>query len=297
MSGFDSNWLQQREPFDNAARDRALARRFGATLDDAAANSAAPRRIIDLAAGSGANFRHLAPQLNGDQDWLLIDHDPLLLTAQGVQITQWAKAQGWPCVDEDGVLCLQARQGRWRVHARALDLAQSLERVDFGSCDGVTTAAFLDLVSTAWLERLAHLLAAQKKPLLAVLTVDGRRQWQPALPADAAINAAFQRHQLGDKGFGAAAGARATADCAERLMTLGYAVSTARSDWRITTADNAMLQQMVTEAAAVARSAEPADSVAIDAWLATRQSQIAASALALDIGHLDLLALPPHAAA
>ena len=42
--------------------------------------------------------------------------------------------------------------------------------------------------------------------VLAVLTVDGRRDWTPALPADERLLAAFRRHQAGDKGFGASLG-------------------------------------------------------------------------------------------
>lgn len=287
MSGFAADWLQRREPFDAAARDRALAQRFSAALDDST-----PRRIIDLAAGSGANFRALAPLLAGDQDWLLLDNDSLLIAAQAAQIAHWSQQNGWRCGEIDGGVLVETATARWQVRAQKIDLARDLEQIDLAACDGVVSAAFLDLVSTSWLDRLCDLLQRFGKPLLAVLTVDGRRAWHPALPADARIQAAFQRHQHGDKGFGPAIGGLATSGLAERLMACGYAVSTARSDWRIDSTHREMLLQMVTESAAVACEAEPAAAALFADWSAQRNAQIGAGVLALDIGHLDLLAVP-----
>lgn len=287
MSGFSPDWLRRREPFDAAARDQALARRFGEALGD---GQRGPRRIVDLAAGSGVNFRVLAPLLGGDQDWLLVDHDPVLLASQPMEIARWAVRQGWHCQDTDGALLVATGSARWQVRSRALDLAQDLERLALDDCDGVTTTAFLDLVSAAWLDRLADRLAQAQRPLLATLTVDGRRVWHPALPADTRIQDAFQQHQSGDKGFGPALGGSATAYLADRLKAKGHAVQTARSDWRIAGEDREMLAQMVTESAAVACEVAPADAAFFTAWVRERQAQVVAGALTLEVGHLDLFA-------
>jgi hypothetical protein len=288
MSGFAADWLRRREPFDVAARNPDLARRFGAALSHRQ-NKA--RRIVDLAAGSGANFRALAPLVGGDQDWLLVDHDPSLIAAQAAEIARWSKREGWHCEEFDGGLLVQTGGGRWQVRARRLDLAQLLEQIDFAACDGVTTAAFLDLVSPAWLDRLCGLLTRCNLPLLATLTVDGQRAWHPPLPADLRVHAAFQRHQSTDKGFGNALGNFATTHLANRLKSQGYKVITARSDWRIGADHREMLQQMVEEAAAVARETEPSASALFAGWLAERNAQIESALLALDVGHVDLFAV------
>ena len=290
MSGFAADWLQRREPFDAAARDTDLARRFGAALSE---EQNRPRRIIDLAAGSGANFRALAPLLGGDQDWLLVDHDPLLMAAQAAEIARWSQREGWRCQDIDGGVRVDTEAAHWRVRAYRLDLATDLEQVDFAACDGVTTSAFLDLVSAAWLARLCDVLAGFGRPLLATLTVDGRRHWHPSLPVDVRIDNAFRHHQSGDKGFGPALGNLAGAYLADRLATRGYKVTTARSDWWIGAEHREMLMHLVGEAAAVACAAEPAASAEFHAWSATRTAQIRSGLLALDVGHVDLHALPP----
>jgi hypothetical protein len=287
MSGFSADWLRRREPFDLAARDHTLARSFATAL-----GAHRPRKIIDLAAGSGANFRALAPLLGGDQDWLLVDHDAALLAAQATEIARWAGLQGWRCEPNDDALIVQSAGACWRVRAQMLDLVQDLERIDFAASDGVTTTAFLDLVSAAWLQQLCRQLTHSQRPLLATLTVDGRRAWSPALPADVRIQAAFQRHQGGDKGFGPALGNTAATVLASHLAANGYSVTTARSDWHIGAEHPEMLLQMVTEAAAVATEADPANVTPIAQWSAQRSAQLAAAQLALEIGHLDLLAEP-----
>jgi hypothetical protein len=289
MSGFSADWLRQREPFDRAARDSAIARRFAAALAPGAGGA---RRIIDLAAGSGANFRLLAPLLQGDQLWQLVDHDPALLDAQAAQIAHWARGDGWPCETVAGGVAVRAGAATWRAQACRLDLAQALAALDFADCDAVTTTAFLDLVSAEWIATFCAQLVRSQRPLFAALTVDGRREWQPGHAADALIAAAFLQHQARDKGFGAALGSRATGEIGGRLAAAGYRVTTARSDWQLGAPHRDMLRHMAEEAAAVARETNPAAAGRIDDWLAQRRAQATAGALALTVGHQDLLALP-----
>lgn len=290
MTGFDADWLARREPFDARARDGALAVAFARSLRS---DATGVRRIIDLAAGTGSNFRALAPRLGGDQEWLLVDHDPRLREAQAATIAHWAACAGWTCQVIGDALEVRAGAARWLARAHAFDLAGSLEALDLHRFDGVSTSAFLDLVSADWLDRLVDQLAGAGRPLLAVLTVDGRRDWAPPLAADRRLREAFQRHQGGDKGFGPALGGDATAILERRLVARGFAVATAPSDWRIDAAHCDFLGQLVREASAVACEAEPLASADFTLWRERREAQIQTGRLALTVGHTDLLAVPP----
>lgn len=292
MSGFEADWLERREPFDIAARDAGLARRFGAALKEAPR----PCRIVDVAAGTGAGFRALAPHLAGDQDWLLIDHDPRLLAAQAGAISRWARERGWQCRAIDGGIGIDTGAARWRARSLALDLARDLDARDLACCDGVTTTAFLDLVSAAWLDRLCGALARRRVPLLAALTVDGRRAWHPPNAADARVDAAFARHQARDKGFGPALGGRAASHLADRLALEGYEVALSRSDWLIGERHRDMLLAMIGETMAVACEAEPAQAPCFTGWAQERRDQTRCG-LSLEIGHVDVLAVPSERAA
>jgi hypothetical protein len=293
-AGFDARWLQQREPFDLAARDPALATAFASALTRSATGPTRPTRLIDLAAGTGANFRALAPLIGGDQHWLLIDHDPRLLAAQHAHIAAWAQQQGWRSEARADGIVVRAGAAHWQVRGQPLDLAASLQDLDLQRADGIVTTAFLDLVSSAWLDRFSALLAHAGRPLLATLTVDGRREWQPPLPGDAALHAAFLRHQAGDKGFGASLGTAAVAHLAQRLSHIGFDVHTARSDWYIGPTAPGLLRHLAREAAAVADATAPTSQAAHGAWLVQRAQQIDQGLLSLRVGHDDLLALPPR---
>jgi hypothetical protein len=179
------------------------------------------------------------------------------------------------------------------MRSSAVDLAQALEAVDFAACDGITTSAFLDLVSRAWLERLSEALIRHRLPLLATLTDDGRRGWHPAQRSDEWLEAAFRNDQTRDKGFGAALGTSATAYLAERLVAAGYAVSIAHSDWRIAAEHREMLVHMIEESVRVAEESASATTALVADWSADRHAQIRSGVLSLEIGHLDMLAIPP----
>jgi len=290
MSGFSADWLRLREPFDQAARSRALAAGFKAALGR---RKGLPWRIVDLACGSGANFRALAPGLEGDQTWLMVDHDPRLLAAQRTEIARWASQRGWSCQEaRDGRLEIDTGTARWQVHGRPLDLARSLEDLDLATCDGLVTTAFLDLVSAAWLNRLATRLTQTPRPLLATLSVDGRRMWRPAHPADPLVAEAFLAHQDGDKGFGPSLGVQAVPHLAERLAAAGCRVDTEASDWQIGPEHPELLLTLAREAATVAAQTRPAEASAVGAWLADRSAGIREGTVSLSVGHLDLLAVP-----
>lgn len=250
-----------------------------------------PVRLIDLGAGTGANCRALMPRIGGDQDWLLIDRDHDLVAAQAGEMALWARHQGYPILAGGGRMTITTGSARWRVTSRALDLAQDLAALDDVKAHGVTAAALFDLVSAAWLDGFAALLARRGLPLLAALTVDGKREWSPAHAGDQAIAAAFRRHQSGDKGFGPALGG-AAGILASSFAARGFTVTEAVSDWRLGARDEALLAELVAGEVSAARAAQPLDATLVQDWEKERRSQLKDGRLRLTIGHRDLLALP-----
>ncbi|MDH3703201.1 MAG: class I SAM-dependent methyltransferase [Alphaproteobacteria bacterium] len=256
MTGFDAGWLGLREPHDHRARSAALARRFAAALP-------ASPRLIDLAAGTGSNARYVQGAGRIDPDWLLVDSDTALLGAA---------------------------RDRTVVRKRALDLARDFGALDLTAVDGVTAAAFCDLVSAAWLEAFAARVARFRLPVLIALTVDGRLDLHPGDPADPAVLGWFRRHQRRDKGFGPALGGAAPHRLGAALRRHGYRVETRRSDWRLAGPDAPVLRPfidgMVTAAAAVA----PAGYAVVEAWWLRRLRQIDAGVLRVRVGQIDCFA-------
>jgi hypothetical protein len=286
MSGFSADWLALREPLDDQARSAALTRLLRRRL-----RCGAPIRALDLATGTGANFRWLAPRLGGIQEWRLVDHDPELLAALPGAVAQWAGLRGYQ-VDASGDDVRVTAPGLEAV-ARTLrcDLVADLDELPLAERQLVTASALLDLVSPGWLQRLAVRARAHGCDLLFALTYDGRMVFGPAERGDERIRELVNRHQRRDKGFGPALGPAATADACALLTRLGYRVWTRPSDWEIDPGHAAAQAELLAGWTDAAQGLRPGPDN--ERWLGLRQAHLRAARSFLRVGHRDLLALLP----
>jgi SAM-dependent methyltransferase len=269
MSGFSAEWLSLREPADSAARNPELTARL---LDWRRRQGALT--VLDLASGTGANCRFLAPLLGGEQHWRLVDHDPALL-AHGEQLSrEWAKQQGF------------APTLTWQL----LDLVRDWERLDMPDIDLVTASALIDLVSADWLERFARRCQQWRAGVFVALSYNGRIDWEPALEDDERAREEVNRHQRTDKGFGPALGLDASATLAILLRQLGYWVMLRPSPWLLEP-ERAALQTALLEGWVEAvRAIAPESSGWLDDWATQRRRLIEQGASRLYVGHWDLFA-------
>ena len=277
MSGFDAAWLALRESADHRARNAALRDKVSAAF--AAQDHIS---ILDLACGSGSNVRGLATHLPKRQNWRLVDHDPRLLAAGRHALFAWADH-----VDNDNPLILRKGERRLQVEFDERDLSTFSGGLSEHSADLVTAAAFFDLVSKEWIARFCGELARLRLPLYAVLSYSGEENWSPPHPADSAMLEAFHQHQARDKGFGPAAGPRATELLADSLKSHGYLVETAPSHWRLTSADADLVQSLADGTAAAVSETGFVPRSKVEDW---RNAHIQTTVC--EIGHLDLFARP-----
>ncbi len=280
--------------------------------------------VLDLGAGTGANFRFLAPRLGGTQRWILVDHDPALL-GKALEVTRaWALAAGLAAASwGDGLRLLQVADLRTaprmlaadsdddgdgdgdgdglrlrgagldcRVELLRLDLARDLERLPLGGRDLVATSALLDLVSASWLDRLLARVRGQGSAFVAALTYDGRIGWDPADPEDRRLRALVNRHQRTDKGFGPALGPDAAGQAAALLRSSGYRVVTAASDWQLGPSDREIQRALLDGWVAAAGDMDPTAQAWAGRWRARRLDLIDAGRSRLTVGHQDLFGSP-----
>lgn len=265
MSGFSADWLALREPHDLRARNPAVLDAVVASL-----KGLPSIRVVDLACGTGSTLRALSTRLVAPQNWRLVDNDLSLLAR--------ASATARP----DGVT----------VAAVPLDLNRDLEAVLDGPVDLITTSALLDLVSEDWLERLAVEIAARSIPLYAALSYDGRTEFRPADPSDAAIVTAVNKHQRTDKGFGPALGPTAAHAAIARFEKLGYAVTHGASDWVIGPDDREFQTAILSGWAAAAREIGDLSLAETVGWLTRRRDAVTAGHSSIRVGHVDIFARP-----
>lgn len=267
MSGFASDWLALREPYDHAARARDLL----ATLA-AWAGERDRLEVVDLGSGTGSNLRGTSPHLPAAQTWTLIEYDPQLIEAGSLGLAELPTA-------------VTARY-------RELDLARELDAAVPAGTHLVTAAAFADLVSAAWLDRLVATVTARQTALYMVLSYDGGWRWRPGDIFDAEVKRLFDAHQATDKGFGPALGPAAAAALADRLAGCGGRLLTGSSDWQLDDADQAIQAALLEGYVAAATELAPEQTGEITDWAAQRRKHIEAGRSVHRVGHLDLLWLP-----
>jgi len=262
MCSFSARWLALREPYDLAARNSAVLDAVAAAF----ANTSAAT-VTDLGCGTGATMRAMAMCLPARQSWRLVDNDHVLLDLAG-----------------------KAAPAGTSVTTVSLDVARAIEQALDG-CDLVVTSALLDLVSSAWLDRLVASLVRLSLPLYAALSYNGVVTLSPETRHDAAVIAAVNRHQRTDKGFGPALGPDAAPSAVERFRDAGFAVLEGRSDWRLSADDRDIQMEMLAGWAGAAGEIGVDPSI-LDEWLSARRDHMTAGRSQMRVGHIDFFATP-----
>lgn len=284
MSGFSAEWLALREPVDHRSRSGLLLDRLRDLFADRATIT-----VVDLGCGTGSNLRACAPHLPPRQEWLLVDHDPALLSAARKRLTDWAERS-----EDLGDQLRLDRDGREiMVSFTPTDLARGVEPALGSAPHLVTAAALLDLVSAAWIEDLAAAVASRCAVFYTALTYNGALACCCALESDAEIFAGFQVHQRRDKGFGPSAGPDASRILEQAFASRGYDVQTADSSWRLGP-DDADFARETAKAVAQAAAESGTDPDIWSGWLHARLASASVEGSAWSIGHTDLIAVPRH---
>ena len=281
---FSADWLALREPADAAARSASLA---GSSMDGRP--RAEPIRVLDLAAGTGANARYLVDRLPREQDWLLVDLDASLLAQVPERMARRMSAPGRVVsTDEHGVRVTGAGRPPIRLTTRRVDLAALDDPALFTNRDLVTASALLDLVSETWLRVLAARCRKAGAAALFALTYDGGMRCTPEDPDDARIRDLVNRHQRTDKGFGLALGPDAVVAAEHCFAAEGYQVRRERSDWMLAPAMTAIQMQLVDGWAQAAREIAHDDVSSIEDWRRRRLAFIDRGVSAIVVGHEDI---------
>ena len=233
--------------------------------------------MLDLGSGTGSNLRWLAPRLGGAQAWTLVDHDAALL----------ARAVATGVERVPGVASVARVRG---------DLArEGLAAV--ASAQLVTASALLDLVSEAWLHRLADACRDAGSAALLALSWDGMIGWTAPARARADPDGAFVRdavcaHQGRDKGTGPALGPAAGAAAERAFAARGMRTWVRPSPWELDAADAALAVALVDGWADAAAAQVPDGAARARGWAERRRADVRAGRFGLVVGHVDLLALP-----
>jgi hypothetical protein len=271
----EPSWLALREPADVVARAGDLVDEIRGDLP-----AGCPLMIHDLACGTGAMLRWLAPQLPGPQHWITYDLDADLLAALDAA---------------PGTAASDGSQVTTRVRRRDITRLRSCE---LAGATLITSSALLDLLTADELRRLVCTCDQARCPVLITLTVTGAIQLWPPHPLDEVVVAAFNAHQRRTTGGRRLLGPDA-ADMAARAFTeLGRDVVTRASPWRLGPATSALTSAWVAGWLAAAYEQDPRLAAETGSCYASKRlADAAAGRLRVLVHHRDLLLRPAGQAA
>jgi len=264
-----TGWLDLREPADAAARSGELADRLRRHLP-----KVGPWVIHDLACGTGAMGRWLAPLLPGPQLWVLHDRDADLLEVAAADLPGPA-ADGSPVAVET-----------------SLSDITLLEADELFGATLVTASALLDLLTEDELVGLVELLAAVGPPALLTLSVTGRVRLAPRDPLDARVVAAFNAHQRRTTWSGRLLGPDAVARAVDEFRRRGAEVVVRPSLWRLGPGEAELAAEWFSGWLGAACEQDAALAAEAGAYERTRLAEASAGQLAVTVDHADLLVLP-----
>lgn len=263
--GFSTDWLSLRAGADTKARSKRL---MELAAKVAGSPPEGPRRVVDLGSGTGATLRALAPHLPRPQAWLLVDGDQTLLH----EATRLYTIE--PMVD----VSVATR------HTNLSDGGRPWTRTPHL----LTASALFDLASAAFIDKVADWCAAERVPLLSMLTYNGDMRAEPAHPLDAQMLSAFNNHQRGTKSFGPAEGPDAVRTLFQAFTNRGFGVEADDSPWVLEAPQDDALIRATIEGWADAASEWLGSKDTVDAWRATRLQ----NTRTLIVGHTDQLFTP-----
>jgi trans-aconitate methyltransferase len=257
------SWLDLRERTDAAARSRELVEDLLGRVP-----AAGPWLVHDLACGSGAIGRWLAPLLPGPQRWVLHDRDADLLALAARDVPAGAV-----------------------IETRLSDVTQ-LGRDDLAGASLVTASALLDLLTMDELSALVRSCAEVGCPALLTLSVTGNVHLSPPDLLDYRVAAAFDAHQRRLTPRGRLLGPDAVDAAVDEFRGLGAEVIVRPSPWRLGAAQTRLAAEWLTGWVDAACEQEPGLAAEADLYRRRRLREARAGRLGVTVGHADLLVLP-----
>src|SRR5262245_6793831 len=262
-------WLDLREDADATARAPELVELLQSRLP-----IGSPLVVHDLACGSGAMGRWLAPRLPGPQHWILHDRDPELLALAAADVPA-------PAADGADVV----------VETRRSDITR-LRPDELAGASLVTASALLDLLTRDELAAVARACTDAGCPVLFTLSVTGRVRLEPAHHLDTRVAAAFDAHQRRTTVRGRLLGPDAVAAATDEFRRLGREVVVRPSPWRLGPAETSLAVEWLTGWVAAACEHEDELETDADPYRWRRLHEANAGRLTVTVGHADLLVLP-----
>lgn len=288
---FTTDWLEERYRFDVAARNPSVE---AACLQHF--TQASPINIIDIGAGTGANFVYLAEKFPQHQRWALVDLNPTLLKRARERLKNWAMAKGYGLREKKKTLLMRQNDQHIEVEFLSGSFLELPRLLPLHNYHLVTASAVFDLLSKPMLKHLVQVFHDHRLALLTTLNYESM-SYLPKAPEDEHWIGVYEAHMKREQGFGQALGPDCGSFLKECYAPLPKAqLLSAPSRWQIEPNDIhlhrhllAFLEESLQEMVSAGYSGK-----GLRQWLNEKQQLLEEQQLRLTVNHSDLFTAPVY---
>jgi len=277
-------WQLERFPFDAIARSRKVEKIFLNYF-----TGATSLNIVDVGAGLAANTRYYVEKFPFDQNWRLIENDPVILGGCLQTLVQWAKAQQWKYTLSKNELKMYAPNKNIGVKVARGSLMDLDKLIDLSTINLITANAVFDLFSKDQFQTFINILAAQRLPLFTTLNY-ASMVFEPQDFADKKYIRLYENHMIQPRKSGSKMGPFCSENMIKDLEKVGYNIKTGSSDWLIKSENgnmmNYLLRFMQVAIGEILKSKIELNQ--LEQWISTKKQIVKDGRLSLKVHHLDI---------
>lgn len=281
-------WLSYRFTCDAEARNQGIERKFLQFFDHM------PRLcLVDVGAGTGANFRYYFDKIKQNQEWTFIEQNPHLIRASHICLEKFALHHDYGFHQNNDTITITA--GNKKAHIKLIQgtLQHIEELTDLEEIDVVTANAVFDLVPFEHFDTFVGKLKAKDVCLLSTLNYY-ETSFIPFSESDGRFIRLYHMHMRRPQPFGIAMGP----DCCEEMLDLLHQhqmlIEQEGSQWHITRRNTTMQHFLLhfIENAIHELNLADCEQKAFNEWITEKKELCHKRELEIYVDHNDIFAYP-----
>ena len=207
-NSFETNWLDRRYQYDNAARDKKVEEACLNYLENKSSVT-----ILDIGSGTGSNCLYFMEKMPTVQNWIFVEHDEHLSKYALERIKKQASELGYSIKGDAQKLCLEKENRQVEISYITDSFFDLDKKVDLSKVDLVTAGAVFDLLSFKQFVDIASIVLENEIALLATMNY-AEMSFSPEEASDILFIEKYEKHMSRTQEFGKAMGK----DCSRSMV-------------------------------------------------------------------------------
>ena len=207
-NSFETNWLDRRSHYDNAARDKNVEIACLNYLKNKSSVS-----ILDIGSGTGSNCLYFLERMPAVQNWIFVEHDEHLSKYALERIKKHAVDAAYSIEVAPQKIFLQKDNRKISIEYITDSFLNLEKKVDLSKIDLVTAGAVFDLLSFKQFVDIASVILENEIALLATMNY-AEMNFSPSEASDVLFIEKYEKHMSRKQEFGKAMGK----DCSRSMV-------------------------------------------------------------------------------